>query len=162
MASLAKIELKLRINRINICLSHAKGCSSIKSGFATSRASSSKGRSWICRWTERREPGESASVVQDLFRSLVVRVRVAVVVAAGNHACRNLCRVLALNEVLCHAVLDRVVVEAVSRRNWLRVEVTGHLHIKGDLVDAGRSCCRFIIYITIPYHARAPVSGLAS
>ena len=81
-------------------------------------------------WTERREPGQSASVVQDLFRSLVVSVSVA---TAGNYACRSLWLALRLNQVLCHTVLDRVVVEAVSRRNWLRVEVAGHLHIREEV-----------------------------
>ena len=83
----------------------------------------------VC-WTERREPGQSASVVQDLLRSLIVGVSVT---TAGNNTCRGLRLALALNQVLCHTVLDRVVVEAVSRRNWLRVEVAGHLHIKGEV-----------------------------
>ena len=111
-----------------------RGWSGIKSRFSK-RTGDSRGATigeWsTVLWTERGEPGQSASVVQDLFCSLVVRFRVAVVVAARNHACRNLRCVLAFDEVLCHAVLDRVVVEAVSRRNWLRVEVTGHLHIEG-------------------------------
>ena len=83
----------------------------------------------VC-WTERREPGQSASVVQDLFRSFVISVSVA---TAGNNTWRGLRLVLSLNHVLCHAVLDRVVVETVSRRNWLRVEVTGHLHMREEV-----------------------------
>ena len=110
-----------------------RGWSSIKSRFA--KSTGNEGRVSIAErstvwWTERREPGQSASVVQDLFRSLVVSVSVA---TAGNYACRSLWLALRLNQVLCHTVLDRVVVEAVSRRNWLRVEVAGHLHIRGEV-----------------------------
>ena len=112
-----------------------RGWSGIKSRFAKNTGGGAlvaavAERRTVC-WTDRREPGQSPSVVQDLFRSLVVGVSVA---TAGNNTRRSLMRLaLALNQVLCHTVLDRVVVKAVSRRNWLRVEVAGHLHIKGEV-----------------------------
>ena len=110
-----------------------RGWSGIKSRFSKytgdARGATIAEGSTVC-WTERREPGQSASVVQDLFCSLIVSVSVA---TAGNYTWRGLRLALSLNHVLCHTVLDRVVVEAVSRRNWLRVEVAGHLNIKGEV-----------------------------